>query len=45
MRDKVRKVMRENKDKPPKQRIAMALNIARKHCGVRPPPGLQKRKR
>lgn len=30
---KISKVMRENKDKPKKQRIAMALSIARRHCG------------
>ncbi len=44
MEAKIAKVMRENKDKPQRQRIAMALNIARKHCGVRAPPGLHKRK-
>ena len=35
MKRKVAKVMRENRDKPKKQRIAMALNIARRHCGVK----------
>ncbi len=43
-RDKIAKVMRENKDKPQRQRIAMALNIARKHCGVKDSRGLHKRK-
>ncbi|KKN45007.1 hypothetical protein LCGC14_0687680 [marine sediment metagenome] len=33
MQRKIRIVMRENKNKPSKQRIAIALSVARKHCG------------
>ncbi len=45
MQRKIRLVMRENKDKSRKQRIAIALSVARKHCGEPTPSKLKRQKR
>jgi len=45
MERKIRRVMRENKNKPRKQRIAIALSVARKHCNVSTPSKVKRKRK